>query len=203
MPWLVLTDEPEDFADLGVCAIRHRATGPMAVDYLRRLPSTGSGAAAYHDKRFALRAALTNFDTAVYLDADSRIPDLPALEFPPGMAVYSEARRNIEEHLSVYGPWRKGIFEELAKHFYGDTEMLHIAKWCPENIIAISKDGRESIFFDAWEEGARFLQSRGVYSGEGGVIGLAAARAGWSVNYDALQPLALAIQHEGGGPKEK
>ena len=35
----------------------------------------------------------------------------------------------------------------------------------------------------------------------GGVIGVAAAYAGWSVDYDALSILAAAIQHEGGGPK--
>src|SRR5215217_8234297 len=34
VPWIVLTDEPEDFADLPVRAIRHTPTGPMAVDYL-------------------------------------------------------------------------------------------------------------------------------------------------------------------------
>src|SRR6267378_6541129 len=67
VPWLVLTDEPDDFADLQVRAIRHAPTGPMAVDYLARLPPTGAGrgAAAYHDKRFALLAALEDFDTAI------------------------------------------------------------------------------------------------------------------------------------------
>jgi hypothetical protein len=76
-----------------------------------------------------------------------------------------------------------------------------VAKWCPENVIAITKDGRESLFFQAWTEAAEFLQSRDVYSGEGGVIGLAATYAGWEVNFDALQPLVSAIHHEAGGPK--
>jgi hypothetical protein len=68
VPWVVLTDEPDDFAALPVRAIRHAPTGPMASDYLARLPPTGEGrgAAAYHDKRFALLAALQGFDTAVY-----------------------------------------------------------------------------------------------------------------------------------------
>ena len=46
------------------------------------------------------------------------------------------------------------------------------------------------------------MLSRDVFSGEGGVIGLAAASAGWSVDYNALTRIAAAIQHEGGGPKE-
>src|SRR5216110_805184 len=81
LPWIVLTDEPADFATLPVRAIRHAPTGPMAVDYLARLSPTGEGrgAAAYHDKRFALLAALEDFDTAIYVDADSRISSLPAL----------------------------------------------------------------------------------------------------------------------------
>jgi hypothetical protein len=66
----------------------------------------------------------------------------------------------------------------------------------------VTKDGRESRFFEAWSVGADFLQSRGVYSGEGGVIGLAAAYAGWNANYDALTKIAASIEHEGGGPKE-
>ena len=66
----------------------------------------------------------------------------------------------------------------------------------------MTRDGRESQFFEAWSRAADFMQSRGVYSGEGGVIGLAAAIAGWTVDYDTLPALAHAFEHEGGGPKE-
>jgi hypothetical protein len=202
VPWFVLTDEPGDFVDLKVNAIAHQPSGPMAVDYLYGLPSMGTGTAAYHDKRFALRAALETSDTAVYLDADSRINRQVLLpEFPSGIAVWSETRWSIEQHLSVYGSWRKPVFAELAKNLFGNDAILSVAKWCPENVIAITKDGRESLFFQAWTEAAEFLQSRDVYSGEGGVIGLAAAYAQWEVNFDALTPLISAIQHEAGGPK--
>ena len=40
MPWLVLTDEPDDFKGLPVRAIRYAPTGPMAIDYLARLRTT-------------------------------------------------------------------------------------------------------------------------------------------------------------------
>ncbi len=76
-PWpvVVLTDEPSDFAGLGVRAVAHTPTGPMAADYHRLEIETGcaTGAAAYHDKRFALKAALENFETAIFVDADSRL----------------------------------------------------------------------------------------------------------------------------------
>lgn len=204
VPWIVLTDEPDDFADLSVRAIRHTPTGPMAVDYLARLPPTGEGrgAAAYHDKRFALLAALKDFQTAIYVDADSRISADPELGlFPSGLAVLPVVRKSIAEHLESCGSWRIAAFEGLARHLIGDAAILKTAQWCHETCIAITRDGRESDFFTAWTEAADFLQSRGVYSGEGGVIGLAAAYAGWNVNYEALTDLAAKIQHEGGGPK--
>src|SRR5438067_2159591 len=203
VPWIVLTDEPDDFADLPVRAIRHAPTGPMAADYLARLLRTGGGrgAAAYHDKRFALLAALEDFGTAIYIDADSRIVSLPSLGvFPFGLAVLPILRNSIAGHLDKWGSWRLPVFEELAQNLAGGAEILRTAPWCPESIIAVTKDGHESRFFETWAAGANFLQDRGVYSGEGCVIGLAAACAGWSVDYKALASIAASIQHEGGGP---
>jgi hypothetical protein len=205
MPWVVLTDEPDDFAALPVRAIRHVPTGPMAVDYLAHLPATGDGrgAAAYHDKRFALLAALEGFDTAIYVDADSRLVALPPLGvFPSGLAVLPVVRKSVAEHLETCGAWRMPAFEELARHLTDDTNILLNARWCHETFVAITTDSRASRFFTAWSLAADFLQARGVYSGEGGVIGLAAAYAGWNVDYEALTGLAASLEHEGGGPKE-
>lgn len=205
-PWVVLTDEPDDFAGLPVRAIRHTPTGPMAVDYLARLSPTGDGrgAAAYHDKRFAILAALDDFDTALYLDADSRFTASPRLGvFPPGLAILPVVRTSVAEHLERWGSWRKPVFVELARHLTGDADILQTARWCHEALMAVTKDGRESRFFEAWAQAADFLQARDVYSGEGGAIGLAAACAGWSVDYKALTGLAARVQHEGGGPKNE
>lgn len=205
LPWLILTDEPKDFKDLPVTAVRHKPTGPMAADYLTRLPPTGEGrgAAAYHDKRFAIFLALQGYDTAIYVDADTRIHDLPPLnDFPSGISVLPVVTKSIVEHLKSSGSWRLPHFEALSLHLNGDTEILTTARWCHETPIAITKDGRESQFFAAWSRAADFLQGRDVYSGEGGVIGLAAKIAGWTVDYGTLPALAYAIEHEGGGPKQ-
>jgi hypothetical protein len=204
LPWIVLTDEPDDFADLPARSIRHAPTGPMAADYLERIPPTGGGqgAAAYHDKRFALLFALRDFDTAIFVDADSRLGAPPALgAFPPGLAVLPVVRKSVAEHLETCGSWRMPAFVELARHLTGDTDILRSARWCHETCMAVTRDGRESDFFAAWGRAAEFLQARGVYSGEGGVVGLAAACAGWAVDYEALTGMASVIQHEGGGPK--
>jgi hypothetical protein len=204
VPWRLLTDEPDDFADLPVRVLRHVPTGPMAVDYLERLRPTGDGrgAAAYHDKRFALLAALQDFDTAIFVDADSRIGALPPLGvFPSGLAVLPVVQESVAEHLETCGPWRMPVFVELARHLTGDADILRSARWCHETCFAVTKDRRESAFFAAWERAADFLQTRGVSSGEGGVMGLAAACAGWTVDYEALARIARSIEHEGGGPK--
>ena len=204
MPWIVLTDEPNDFVDLPVRAIRHVPTGPMSIVFQTRIPGTGNGRGgpAYHDKRFALQAALKEFDTAIFIDADTRIRSVPRLpRFRPGIAVDKSSHRSIADHLSRWGPMRRPAFEQLANELVGEANALNSARWCGEALFAVTRDGNESMFFDAWERGAYFLQARGLLSGEGGVIGLAALCAGWTVDYRTLKKLVAAAQHEGGGPK--
>jgi hypothetical protein len=204
VPWVVVTDDPADFSDLPVRAIRHAPSGPMAVDYLRDLASTGNGrgAAAYHDKRFAIEAVLRDHDTAVFLDADSRVERMPkAPRFPPGLAVAPVVLNTIAGHLETCGTWRLEAFVALACHLTGGEGVLRTARWCHETCIAVTKDGREGRFFEAWGVAAAFMQARRVFSGEGGVIGLAAACADWTVDYEALEPVLAATRHEGGGPK--
>ena len=43
-------------------------------------------------------------------------------------------------------------------------------------------------FFDAWARSAEFLHSKDTFTGEGGVIGLAAFCAGWTVDYKNSNP---------------
>jgi hypothetical protein len=207
-PWpvVVLTDEPSDFADLFVKAVRHTPTGPMAVDYLERLPATGNnrGAAAYHDKRFAIQAALKDFETTIFLDADTRIRGefSPLLtSFAPGLAVTKVVRKSVAAHLERCGSWRLPVFERLARDLLGDPEALQVAKWCHESCFAVTKNGREDRFFTAWGHAAEVCRQQGVFSGEGGVIGLAAGAADWAVDYELLVSFAAMTQHEGGGPK--
>ncbi len=124
---MVLTDEPDDFAGLPVRAIRHAPTGPMAVDYLTRLPlpaGEGRAAAAYHE---AVRAppALEDFDTALYVDADSRFTAAPRLGvFPPGLAVLQVVRASVAEHLETWRASRKPSFVEFARHLTGNANIF-------------------------------------------------------------------------------
>jgi hypothetical protein len=199
-PWIILTDEPQEFAGLPVQAIRHVPAGPMAIDFVTRLPPLANP--AYHDKRFVLQAALKEFETAIFVDADTRIGSLPRLPvFRPGIAVVKDLNASIAEHLTRWGSDRRPAFEKLAIELTGDVEILNSAQWCCERLFAITKDGNEERFFEAWDSGAEFLQSKGLLTGEGGVIGLAAVCAGWTVDYKTLDRLARSMRHEGGGPK--
>ena len=205
VPWIVLTDDPDDFADLPVRALHHQPTGPMAKDYVDRLPPTGNnrGGAAYHDKRFVLRAALRDFDTAIFLDADVRIPRFPAHRdpLPPGLAVLPGERESVARALEQRGTWRAPFFEDLARELTGDAGVLASSYWISEWCYAVTKDGREARFFEAWDRAAAFMQERNVFSGEGGVMGLIAAHAGWEPDASGLTWLAPYIQHEANGPK--
>ena len=203
-PWVVLTDGPEDFADLPVRTVAHQPTGPMAVDYVRQAIANGDGqgAAAYHDKRFALQAALATFDTAIFLDADSHVRSLPPItRYPAGLVVLPVVRNTIAGHLETCGTWRRPAFVDLATALTGSATILETARWCHESCYAVTKDGREDRFFDAWGRGAAFMQDRRVFSGEGGVMGLAAAIAGWNTDDTLLSAWAATISHEGQGPK--
>lgn len=205
-PWIVLTDEPGDFAGMSVRAIRHAPTGPMAIDFLTKLPAFGNGRGqpAYHDKRFALQAALREFETAIFVDADTRFSSVPKLpRLPAGLSVTRGVEASIAEHLSRWGTHRKPVFEELAVYLTGTADTLKSARWCSEALFAVTKDGYESRFFEAWTHAAEFLQGKEVFSGEGGAIGLAAVCAGWTVNYDSLTKLAASMHHEGRGPKSE
>jgi hypothetical protein len=206
VPWIVFTDEPNDFAEFSVRVVLHEPTGPMAIDFLtKNLPPTGNGRGqpAYHDKRFVLEAALQEFDTAIFIDADTRVARRPQVpSFKPGIAVVKELRASITEHLSRYGSDRLTAFEDLALKLIGNVEVLKSARWCSEALFAVTRDGNESRFFEAWARGAEILNSHNLFSGEGGVIGLAAEYAGWTVDYDSLDRLAAWTQHEGHGPKQ-
>jgi glutamine amidotransferase-like uncharacterized protein len=84
----------------------------------------------------------------------------------------------------------------------GDANALQSARWVQESLLVVTKDGNETRFFEAWARAADFLHARDVFTGEGGVIGLCAAYAGWTVDYKRLGRLAAATHHEGLGPRK-
>ena len=98
-------------------------------------------------------------------------------------------KETIDEHLLVYGAHRRPFYERLAVELVGSAGALTSAWWIYEDCFAVTGDGRESSFFEAWDRGASVCHSdAAMYTGEGGVIGLAAASAGWSVDLRGALP---------------
>ena len=190
VPWIVLTDEPEDFADLPVHAVRHVPTGPMAVDYLAHFPRPEKDAVPQPITTSGSRSLPRSKNSTPQF---TWMPTRASLSFPrhPSSRAlwqcFLVVRKSVAEHLATCGSWRLPVFEELARHLTGDVEILRQARWCHETLLAVTRGKFTSEFFEAWSMGADFLQARGVYSGEGGVIGVAAAHVGWNVDYDTLK----------------
>ncbi len=198
---VVATDDVADFAHLeNVRTVAVTPTGPVAADYTPAMRLGGAG--AYHDKRFALEAALELAPTAVLVDADSRLHGpvvVPALA--PGLAVAHGTPESVLSHLLWAGVRRLPAFIGLARHL-GDESLLSRGLWCQESCLAVRRDDRSADFVAAWGAAAGYLQGRGLFSGEGGVIGIAAALVGWEPSFTALDVLGESVQHERGGVRD-
>ena len=111
-----------------------------------RATGNGRGAAAYHDKRFALRAALQDFDTAIFVDADSRVGALPPLGvFPPA---WPSSRSCAGASPTIWRPAGRGAFprsSELARDLTGDTGVLAHGALVPRDLLRRHQGRQRSI----------------------------------------------------------
>jgi len=164
--WLiVLTDRPADFASYPqVRPVRHRLQSVKG----------------YHDKRFVVAKALETFETCIFLDADVRIigavPE--TMEFLPGITARHGC--GILKHNTRKNRDSKALplIRDTAHRLNLD---LQDVPWLHEFMFAFTRQADLSQdFFDAWEEIANFFQSKGIYGGEGNVMGLAAEKVGIS-----------------------
>jgi hypothetical protein len=132
----------------------------------------------FNDKRFVVERALSSFRTAIYLDADIKImADIPKnLDFLPGICGYYQ---NLLYHVSKYRPQDLESIKKVASKL---AISLNDAKWIREDLFIVTKDGeKEEEFLKMWGLIARYLELKGMHSGEGSVMGLAAAKVGWKV----------------------
>lgn len=167
--FVVLTDEPADFKEYShVIAIKHRLKSVKG----------------YHDKRFVIEQSLERFDTCLFLDSDMRIiGSVPEkLEWLPGItarAGCSILKHNYETKIRPAFP----LIEQVATKLDINLEKT---KWFHEFMFAVKKeDGKEQTFLQLWQEISYFFEMQGIYNGEGNVMGLAAAKAGFSIRLDS------------------
>lgn len=162
---IVGTDAPEAFQSLSnVKAFKLKQTGILH---------------CFHDKRFVLEQALAQFPAAVYLDADTRIfADLPAA-IPQSFGLAAVHVENLLAHVGKYNPERVPHVRHLAEKL--DLNLDDV-KYIGESLIAVSAENHQtSGFIQQWGKIARYLELRGVYSGQGISMGLAAAQVGLEI----------------------
>ncbi|MBV6628287.1 MAG: hypothetical protein KI793_36100 [Rivularia sp. (in: Bacteria)] len=167
--FVVLTDEPDDFEEYShVIAIKHRLQSVKG----------------YHDKRFVIEKSLEKFDTCVFLDSDVRIiGSVPqGLEWLPGITARTGC--NIIKHNVQTKP--RAEFAAIEKVAQNLSINLQETQWFHEFMFVVSKqDGTEQVFLKLWQTISYFFEMQGIYDGEGNVMGLAAAKAGFPIRFDS------------------
>ncbi len=177
---VLLTDRPQNFTQLPqVIAIKHQQQGVKC----------------YHDKRFAIEQALVRFNACIFLDSDMRILEsvpeqldwlVPGIKaracfsmikkFVAVEAGTADKRLNQEFHLAKEATQNLGL--DL------NAESLQFVH---EYLFAITKDnGKEEMFIHQWGKLAQRYEQSGIYDAEGYAIGLAAAKAGITIQWDEM-----------------
>ncbi len=163
---VVYTDETQDFTDeLNVLAYKHQQQGILT---------------CFNDKRLVIAQALSNFNAAIFLDADTRILGKISddIKWMPGIT--TGHCENLLEHVRKYSPERLEVLKKIGLKLNLAIEKTN---YIGESLFVVARDqGREREFFKHWEMIGRYLELKGIHAGEGNTIGLAAAKVGWNIN---------------------
>ena len=169
VPFLVLTDEPADFVEYShTIPIKHRLQSVKG----------------YQDKRLVIEKSLEKFDTCIFLDSDVRIiGKVPlGLEWLPGITART-GRSIIKQNVERKRCAEFAAIEQVAQKLDINLEET---KWFHEFMFVVKKQGgAEKVFLQLWQTISYFFEMQGVYSGEGNVMGLAAAKAGLTIRFDS------------------
>jgi len=175
---VVGTDEPQEFRDIpNVVAFKHRQKGIFH---------------CYNDRRFVVEKALSMFPVAIHIDSDTKIlANVPEqIEFSPGI---SGCHENLIKHINRYRKKDRGLIEKVAQKLDIPWES---ADWIGESLYIVSRDsGKEKEFIKVWGTLANYLELQGIHSGDGNLMGLAAAKVGWTVNSDSWKKLQIITEH--------
>ncbi|NJN21494.1 MAG: hypothetical protein HC812_10330 [Leptolyngbya sp. RL_3_1] len=147
----------------------------------------------YHDKRFVIEKALTQFETVIQIDADTQITHPIPENIPSSPGISAVHIQNILLH-AQYAPERLPHFHQLAAKL--DVDLSQVS-FVGESLFAVSARGDQAqAFIQHWHLIARYLELRGIHAGEGNTIGIAAAKAGLAVqSADWLESINQARRH--------
>lgn len=176
---IVATDDPNDFKDCkNISAFKFQQKGILY---------------CFNDRRFVIERALLNFETAIHIDSDTKlIANIPDnLEYSSGIV---GCHQNLIEHVSKYRPNDLELIKKLASKL---NIFLDNVNWIGESLYIVTRDnGKEKEFLENWGLIASYLELNGMYTGDGNVMGLAAAKVGWKVQIsDSWQYINQIRQH--------
>ncbi len=174
---VILTDEPSDFnSNNNILAYKYRQQGILM---------------CFHDRRLVIEKALTQFRTAIHIDADTKIVDnIPDIDWFPGIIGRTE---NLLQHIENFSPERLKAIKNIASKL---EIPLENANYVGESLYMVGKDeGREKEFVKYWGLIGRYLELQGIHGGDGNAIGLAAAKVGWTVKSDGWLKLKKVAKH--------
>ena len=161
------------------------------------LPYQPQSCTVHNDKRLVLVEALSRYESCIFLDADSRILDqVPEndLNFSPGIVAYSSCsfiKHNIQRKNKTMNPKKRRRIQ-LAKQYVAFHQLkLENIKFIQEYFFYVTKDSHFEEFIKQWEILAAWFESNGILGGEGHIIGLAAAKAGFPIVHDHEKKINL------------
>ncbi len=148
-----------------------------------------------NDKRFVIEKALSMFDAAIFLDADSKIvaPIDHNMIIQPGITIH-RINNILECKVNQRNKYRAEVTREIADKL--DIN-LKVTNLIPGNIFAISKEtGKEIEFIKIWDKIGRYFEFKNLHYAEENAMGLAAAKVGLTVrNSKNLEELKKNCQH--------
>ena len=130
----------------------------------------------YNDKRFAIAYALSLFDIAIFMDADTRIEKKLPTEITNFIGVQG-VYKNLIEHTHKNRPDRLEIVKKLAHKL--DIDLSEVSYFGEALLMISNQDNQGQKFLENWGKIGKYLELNGVHSGEGITIGLAAFQVGW------------------------
>jgi hypothetical protein len=181
-PLVVYTEEPKELSNQpNILPFKHNQEGILL---------------CYHDKRLAIAQALSKFRVAIFIDADMRIVGkVPNnINWAPGITAGHQ--ENLIEHIEKYTPEKVDSTKKVVSKLNLNLTSI---KYIGESLFVVARDeGREKEFIKQWGKIGRYFELQGHHSGEGSVMGIAAAQAGLMIQRDSWQELRNVCKHLGG-----
>lgn len=167
-PLVILTDKVSWFQGFSnVLAFEHRQQGVKC----------------YHDKRFVIKRALSQFKTCIFVDADMRVTGEVPVHFNWKPGITARTGCGITKHNQTRSK-DLSVISNIAKKW---NLSLETVSYVNEFLFTVSRDeGKEIEFLKNWDAIAPYFEVHGVYDGEGNAIGLAAAKAGLEIRFDRV-----------------